>query len=517
VALAAAFSAAFSSAVGSAPGAQPRNGGTLRIASVLDVDTLDPALATSALTWALEYGTCSTLTTFRDTSGPRGYTIRPEAAAHAPEISRDGRTYVFTLRKGLRFSDGSPITAANFAVALGRVLNPAMRSYGAILFSDVTRVTGHGLRLRIQLSTRSGDLLTRLALPFACPVPRGYPVNPAGVPLTVGSGPYYVAERVAGKSLVLERNRYYSGPRSHRIGRLVMTIAADVDDAIQAVEDGRADVLGAEVPFERRDELARRYGIDKGRLFRIRGTVIYFLALNTSRPLFHDVALRKAVNYALDRGAIIRRGPGWPLSHTATDQIVPRWVPGWKDRRLYPLARPNLTRARSLAAGHVPGKAILYTSQVPFLVDQANAIARNLREIDLDVDVRALAPAVLDAKAGRPGEPYDLLLTRYFVEYPDPANVIVRLLAGQNARRPAGNTNLAYFDSPVYNRRMTAADRLSGTQRLNAFSRVEADLMRDAAPMAPLYEGVHWVFVSKRVGCFRLNPVRVTWWDMCLR
>src|SRR5262249_17180910 len=83
-------------------------------------------------------------------------------------------------RSGLRFSDGSPLRAANFARALGRVLNPAMRSPGAEFFADVKSVTAHGLRLRIELSKPSGDLLTRLALPFACPVPLGFPIDPAG-------------------------------------------------------------------------------------------------------------------------------------------------------------------------------------------------------------------------------------------------------------------------------------------------------------------------------------------------
>jgi len=107
-------------------GAGAAGGGTLRVATPLDVRSLDPALARplAAATW---YATCATLMTFVDAAGAKGFQLRPEAAARPPRISRDGRTYVFTVRKGLRFSDGSPLTAANFAVALRRVLNPSMR------------------------------------------------------------------------------------------------------------------------------------------------------------------------------------------------------------------------------------------------------------------------------------------------------------------------------------------------------------------------------------------------------
>jgi peptide/nickel transport system substrate-binding protein len=496
------------SAAESVPGTAANSGGTLRVVVLQSPPTLDPALM--PLAWgSLWYGTCATLMAFRDAPAPHGFQVQPEAALAPPEISKDGRTYIFTLRNGLRFSDGKPLTAANFARALGRVRHPDMRSPGAELFSDVEATPLSRLRLRIVLSKPSGDLLTRLALHFACPVPLGFPVDPAGVPLMVGSGPYHIASYVPNSQLVIERNRYYRGSRPHKIDRLVMNVGGDLENAIRAVEEGRADVLGTPLPFEARDSLARRYGINRSQLFRTRGTVAYYLALNTSQPLFRgNVALRKAVNLALDRTEIVKASPGWPLSQTPTDQIAPRWVRGWVDSRLYPLAGPDLKRAESLADGNLRGgKAALYTSQALYLPDVAKVIARQLGQIGLEVTVTPLAPAVINAKAGTPGEPYDMVLTQYDVQYPDPANVVIRLLAGENARRPAGNTNWAYFDSSTYNRRMAAAHRLTGSARLQAFSKLDAEIMRTQAPWAPLYEGSRWNFISKRVGCVKLHPI----------
>jgi peptide/nickel transport system substrate-binding protein len=495
-------------AAGSVSSTAAPSGGTLRVVIPPATLALDPAVPRGPL-GAIWHATCANLVAFRDAPAPEGYTVRPEAAVGLPAISRDRRTYVFTVRRGLRFSDGSRLTAANFAYALRRVLNPAMRSEGAAFFSDVKRVSARGRRLRIELRGRSGDLLTRLALAYACPVPLGFPVDPAGVPLMVGSGPYYVARNEVGRLLVVERNRHYRGSRPHWVDRFIVTIGGDSNANISAVEEGRADVFGGALPFEWQDSLARRYGVNRSQLFRRRGTVVHYLALNSSRPLFRgNVALRKAVNLALDRPEIVKAGPGWPLAHLLTDQIVPRWVPGWVDYRIYPLARPNLKDARRLAAGNLRGgKAVLYADQTPFLVDQARVIARQLGQIGLEVAVTPVAPAVLDARAGTPGEPYDMVLTRYFVQYPDPADVIIRLLAGENARKPAGNTNFAYFDSPRYNRKMAAADRLTGSARLRAFSKLDAEIMRTAAPWAPLYEGSNWLFVSRRVGCVKLHPL----------
>jgi peptide/nickel transport system substrate-binding protein len=452
---------------------------------------------------------------FRSGEAPDSYRLQPEAAVALPRVSRDRRTYVFTVRPGLRFSDGRRLTAANFRVALSRVLNPAMRSYGGFLFSDVKRVSSHGRRLRIQLRQPAGDLVIRMTLPYACPVPIGFPVNPAGVPLVaVGSGPYYFASHTPGSQLVIERNRYYSGPRPTRIGRLVLTFAGgSIEDSIRAVEEGRADVLGVAIPPELRPGLAARYGVNKkgGQLFRVSGTFPYPLVLNTSRPLFrNNVALRKAVNLALARAGIVRAAEGGSISSRATDQILSPVVQGWVDHRLYPLTGPNLRRARELAEGNTRGgKAVLYVFRIPALLDRAQVIVRNLREIGLDVTVEPFSPVVLDAKTGTPGEPYDMLLTRYHVDYPDPANLMLRFLSGANARKPSGNTNAAYFDNPAYDRRLAAANRLFGSARLRAFSKLEADIMRNQAPWAPMFEGSSWLLVSKRVGCFRLHPVYI--------
>jgi ABC-type transport system substrate-binding protein len=460
---------------------------------------------------------------FRDTPAPNGYDVRPEAAVGQPKVSRDHRTYIFTLRKGLRFSDGTPLSSANFVDAFHRLLDPAMGSRGAVVFSDVNRVSASGRRVRIELRKPSGDLPTRVATTFACPVPQGFPADPAGVPLTVGSGPYYPARFVQDKLLVLERNPYYHGPRPHHLDKVVLSASGDIDSNIKTVEQGEAEAFCCEVPREVREGLAVRYGVNKRQLFRISGTFVTALTLNTTRPLFrNNVSLRKAVNFALDRPAIVRQG-GSSRSLTPTDQIIPSWIPGWVNRRIYPVKGPNLPQARQLANGHLrDGNAVLYMPVgdpfSTYFPDQAHVIVQNLSQIGLKVEVKTFSIDVLNAKASKPGEPYDMLLMAYTLDYPDPANVLIRLLAGENARKPAGNSNYAYFDDPPYNRRMASANLLVGPARFRAFSKLDADIMRNEAPWAPLFEGSSWLFISKHVGCFRVHPMfRLDYPAVCLR
>jgi ABC-type transport system substrate-binding protein len=356
-----------------------------------------------------------------------------------------------------------------------------------------------------------------MALSYACPVPLGFPVDPAGVTLMVGSGPYYVSRYEPGQQIILRRNPQYRGPRPRgRLNELLITFGGTIRNDMKAVESGHADLLAGEIPFARRRAMVARFGLNRRQLFRITGVSPYPLIFNTSRPLFRDnVALRKAVNFALDRTQIANHRADAGLGLQPTDQILPTSMPDWTDQQLYPM-RADLGRARALAQGHLRGgKAVLYVFDVPDLVDQAQVIVADLRKIGLQVTIKKFGLAALDARAGTPGEPYDMLLSRYDIDYPDPANVIVRFLASVNASRPSGNTNFAYFKNTTYDRRMATANALFGAARMRAFAALDAELMRNEAPWAPLFEGTHWMLVSAHVGC--MSSARSGFWTWCIR
>jgi ABC-type transport system substrate-binding protein len=386
-----------------------------------------------------------------------------------------------------------------------------MNSPGAAVFSDVQSVSASGLRLRIELSKPSGDLTTRLALGYACPVPLGFPVDPAGVDLMVGSGPYYISSFTPDSLIVFSKNPYYNGTRPQHADQVIVKTGGDLNSDIAAVESGAADILGIEIPSELRADLVQRYGVNTGQLIRIGGTATVALVLNTTSGLFtNNAPLRQAINFALDRSEIVAQTPSGTLSHVPTDQIMPRTVPGWRDYHLYPLGGPDLVRARQLAQGNLrSGRAVLYTTTDPTFAAIAQVVASNLSAIGLDVEVKTIAVATLDAEAGIPGQPYDMILAEFPLNYPDPDDALVRLLGGANAHMQSGNQNFAYFDKSFYNQQMAAADRLTGLARLQAFSRLDAEIMRNEAPWAPLYEDSHWLLVSKRVGCLKNQPIYV--------
>ena len=103
-------------------------------------------------------------------------------------------------------------------------------------------------------------------------------------------------------------------------------------------------------------------------------------------------------------------------------------------------------------------------------------------------------------------EPFDMALDVWYPVYPDPSNVLNYLFDGRSIRAVA-NSNHSYFDDPGYNRKLAAAAQLTGPRRYAAYQALETDLLRNAAPSAPLFNSQEADFFSARIGCQVFQPI----------
>src|SRR5205807_9709641 len=180
-------------------------GGVMKLnMSSTDVDFTDPSLAYGTVSWQIEYATALKLYNYPDKAQPEGGKIQPEAATGFPVISRDGKTYTITIRPGLKFSDGKPVSAANFAFAINRALNPAMQSPAATFITGIvgaqnvldkkastaSGVVAKGNKLVIHLTQPDGGLLAKLGMPFFQALETNMAVDPKGVNAYPSAGPY---------------------------------------------------------------------------------------------------------------------------------------------------------------------------------------------------------------------------------------------------------------------------------------------------------------------------------------
>jgi peptide/nickel transport system substrate-binding protein len=510
-------------AQGEPGGAKPkiRNGGTFRITVAGETSSVDPAL--SATQFELVEATCARLMTYPDKPPPRGYRLVPEVASGFG-VSRDGKTYTFTLRRSFRFSNGAPVRASAFSWAFTRILRlneniDAIALLQEIVGADrvqngtaqtVAGITARGNRLVIRLTEPAPDFPARMTAPCFCAVPPGLPADPEGVATFPAAGPYYVADNVRGRRIVLRRNRFYRGSRPHHVDSLVAEGGAgSFDDVLDRVERGTADWGFAPPPlyFDPSRRLAARYGVNKARFWVRPGLLLDHYPLNVRRPLFrNNPRLRRAVSFAIDRSAI-RRVFGGPVVSRLTDQYLPPSLPGFRDARIYPLRRPNVRKARALARGHTrSGKAVLYTYDTPLTLAAAQVIKRNLAQIGLEVEVKGIPPEAYYGRIiGNPDEPWDIARMGWLPDHLDPYTYLNLLFDGRFAR---GGNNLPHFDVPKYNRLLRRTARLRGQARYRAYGALDVRFAREAAPSVPIDYANEPTLVSARVDrrCILLRP-----------
>jgi peptide/nickel transport system substrate-binding protein len=502
-----------------------RNGGIFRIAfhSSSGLDYVDPALASFAPGWAILDTTCAHLLTYPDKPAPEAYKYVREVAKSVT-ISNDGKKYTFQLRSGFRFSDGTYVHADAFERAINRTL--LVESPGAQHTLDIVGaqdvldgkspkargVSARGNTLVIRFTRPVPDFLHRTTTTFFCAVPPNLPADPEGVRAFPAAGPYYVVDYRPGERVILRRNRYYKGTRPHHVDGFDVDLSAlSPQDPLRLVDRGAADwaYVTSGIYFDKSLGLVAKYGINRSRFFVKPGFTLRMLAFNSARDVFrNNPSLRRAVNYALNRQAIVD-GTSGRLASVPSDQYLPSTMPGFRDANIYPLDHPNLKSARQLAKGNLPSrKVVMYTANSTLPVTLAQLVKQQLAKIGLDVEVVAIplhtASYAWYRKLARPGEPWDIALGLWQPAYVDPYAYLNQLWDG----RYIGGTNFTSFNSSSYNQQMRRTARVPGKSRRNqAYGALDARLAREAAPAAAIDFLREPTLVSNRVGCIVLRPV----------
>lgn len=476
-----------------------------------DITYLDPALNYDFYGWRLEAATCAMLLGYPDKPGRASARLYPEVATGFPKISGNGKTFTYTLRSGFRFSDGTPVTAASYARAIERVLSPKMQSPGATFFGDIvgadkvmsgkaTRpagVTANGNTLTIRLTKVAPDFISRMAMAFMCPVPPNLPIDPKGVNTPPGSGPYYVSSKKKGSQIVLRQNPYYGGTRKQNWDVIRVVVEMGEQASYLQVRKGEADLDLYSIPTAAHTQVTKEFGINKGRYFVHPSNSISYFALNTSRGIFKDPKVRRAVAYAINRPALTRLGG--LNAGTTNEQILPPGIPGYRDADIYPLDRPDIARAKALLGGKT-GKVVMYTTNDQQGVNTGQMVQASLKAIGLDVEVKPYTFAVLIDKTGTRGEPFDMFWIGWFADYPDPYDFINILLDGRTIAAK-NNINTSYFNVPAYQRKMDAAARLTGDARYRAYGSLDIDITRNQSPLVVFANSNVREFISSKVGC----------------
>jgi peptide/nickel transport system substrate-binding protein len=523
--------AGLASPANSTPNASAKTGGTLRVVRTVPFSHVDPSRSYFSHDWGLEFATGCKLYNF----GENDAKIHPEVATALPTVSNNGKTYTFTIRSGKAYrfaNDGKVVTAKNFAWALNRDLLWQPSSPAADFINDpaATQIVGaqavldkkskaasgvqvKGNKLIVRLTKPSPAFVSQLTMPFFQAMPLSWPITEiretdlGSATSSPGNtcGPYHLTSSVRTQFAVIQRNKYYKGPRKGKVASVRWTIGVPLSSEQLQVQSNQQDLGG--FPPEASGQLSRQYG-PSGRFKRFSQAVTWYWSLNTTAKAFkNNVPLRQAVNYAINRTAmssLFGQGAAKP-----TDQLLPpTGMPGFKDWKIYPF-KPNVAKGKKLAAGHLRDKSVvLYTaSDAPFPA-LATLAQSNLKPLGLNVDIKTFDRTVEEEKVERKGEPFDMALSGWGSDYPDPYDFINILLYGNQNIKETANVNTSYFDNPKWNKRMEQAAALPvGSKRYNAYAKLDHDINAGPAPIAPMANNLAQIFMSNRVKKYVFQPV----------
>jgi ABC-type transport system substrate-binding protein len=249
-------------------------------------------------------------------------------------------TVVFHLRRGVRFSDGQPMTARDVVWSIESMRNGAVISPKAAAYASIDRVEATGpLTVVFHLRHPDNFLLTNLSTSAFGVVPYGSGNNFWRRP--VGTGPFQFVSQQIDQDVVIERNPLSWQPEP-KIARVRFSVVPDAITMALELEKGSADLEVNSLPLDVLPVLAKRPNL---RVDDAPGTNIQYLAFNTRDPILSHVRVRQAIAFAIDRGLIIRTLMGGraqpavsllPPSHWAWTGDVPRYAydPARADRLL---------------------------------------------------------------------------------------------------------------------------------------------------------------------------------------
>jgi peptide/nickel transport system substrate-binding protein len=514
VALALVCAACVGARAGAGPGDSKNH--TLIVGKAGDAIGLDPARVNDDESVEI----CEQLFEHLVRYAPSSTEVQPELAL-SWEVDAHGTVWTFHLRPGVLFHDGTPFNAAAVVFSFDRQRNPFHPqhdpdfAYWADQYSYIEKVEAlDPLTVRIQIERPYAPFLSSLAM-FPAAI-----VSPAAVVKQgrdfarhpVGTGPFQFSSWTPRDRIVIERNERYWGERP-RVQRIVFRDIPDARQRLVALEGGAVDVAYSILP----EELQYVKLHPDLRLHQVAVANVAYLAMNTVRPPFDDVELRRAINQAVNKEPIVKlvyQGLAVPAAGP-----VPPSLWSYKpdiERYAYDPAAARAVIAAKFAEGKLdPARRYkLFVPSTPrsYLPDPelvARVIQRNLADVGLPVDlvVQDLAAHQDALRAGQ----HDLALFGWTADNGDPDNFLKVLLDHDDTRRGPEQNDAFYRNGELHGLLTYAEETFDQDERIRLYRQAQDIVARDA-PWVPLAHSELAVVARNEVEELALHPTATVYY-----
>jgi oligopeptide transport system substrate-binding protein len=466
----------------------------LRLAMTTDPTTLDPALVQDGVTIDLLQQIYEGLVEWTPQNK-----LAP-ALATSWTKSKDGLTYTFNIRPGVKFHSGAPVTADDVVFSLSRCLNPALKSpVGLTYMSDIVGAADYAsgkapsvtglkalgqLTVQIKISHPKAYWLNILTYPTA------YIVNPATVAKdatgaitaanTDGTGPFVLSSYQMGVAVDLKSNpNYWAGaPKIAGQHRLILT---DANTRHSEYLAGQIDIV---------DESQGQLDADKSNPALAsqvhiwpRAATWYVSFGEIAEPIFKDVRVRQAFAYATDKSKIAQ--VVFDGERDVAQDILPEGLPGWTAQFQGIPFDPAKARQLLAAAGYPNGAGfpVLHMSYRESLPDVAKTVdlLRGMYQQNLGVTIQAQQTEWTTLLSQEDNKALPIYHMRWSADYLDPQDYYSLLY---HSKSPENNTG---YSNTTYDALCDAADVEQDPVKRAALYRKAARIVANEVPMIPLY------------------------------
>jgi peptide/nickel transport system substrate-binding protein len=528
------FVAACGSSDDSGGGGGGKAGGSIKIGSVLP-DKYDPVLyQTIQANQALQL-VYTPLTAFKHVQGSDGANLVPGLAEALPTVTNGGKTYKLRVRKGLKYSDGSPVKASDFENSVKRLIvlaGPFSSFVGSIEGSDKIKTCADDIT-GIVTDDKTGDITVNLTEPdtkfqfalaedWTAPTPAAKsPCKASQNPPPPGLGSYTINIQNPTRQFTLTKNPKFklSGIPAGKVDKITV-IKSSVSKMTQDVINGKLDFMTEDPTGDQLPQVRQKY---KDRIsLQSNPPNIYYFFLNVTTPPFNKLEARQAVNYAIDSRALQRIFSG-RLAPGCT--FIPPNVIGHKEGPC-PYGDPkgpgNVAKAKELVkkSGTAGQSVTMWTNSKdprPAIGDYMRDL---LNQIGYKTKVKVLDQQVYFDQVGQKRNKAQIGFTDWFMDFPHPSDLLEPAVAG-SALESSPTFNTSYVNDPVLNKKIADLVQQDPKKVADQYAELDKYIVQDKAYLAPYGTEQSTSFFSERMdakNCNGVHPYYKSDWSLfCLK
>ena len=509
-------------------------GGTMRLVARSAAGTLDPQINYTLQYWQIYQGLYDGLVAFKKANGAEGFVKVPDLAEAIPEPTNGGKTYVFKLRKGIKFSDGRDVTVKDVVASFQRIFkvsSPTAGSFFAgILGADKCLAEAKSCTLdggvvgddaagtiTINLAAPDAEFMDKLALPHAAILPADAPAQDAGSNPIPGTGAYFVQSYDPNKGMTMARNPHFKvwseDAQPDGYPDVIQYDFGLTDEAeVNAVMNGEANWMFDQPPTDRLGEIGTKY---KDQVHLNTLTAFWYAPKNTRLAPFDNIKARQAVNFAIDRKALVNLFGG-PVLASPVCQVLPPGFPGHVDYCPYtkdPGAKwsaPDMEKAKQLVeeSGTKGQKVTVIVEDTAVSKSIGVYLQSVLKAIGYDAEVKPISPNIQFTYIQNTNNKVQISVSQWYQDYPAASDFLYILFGCESFKEGSDSSiNISGFCDQAINKKMKDALALGVTDQEGA-NKMWAEIdkeVTDAAPMASMFTPKHVDFVSKNLGNFQFN------------